>query len=99
MTPTSSPDPRFDAEDDEIAEQFFSSEDLLLSPEEYVARHAHGWGCFSFHFYRYRNAALGAWVRRVGQLLFDAVEIERCRERFLSPKERTKVRQEEAEGL
>lgn len=91
--------PRFDEEGDWIAQQFFSPADLQLSPEEYVARHAHGWGCFSFHLYRYRDPALGAWVRRVGELLFSDAEVERCRERFLSPKEAAEVRLQQAEDL
>ena len=72
-TPTSS-DSRFNEEGDWIAQQFFSPEDLRMSPEEYVARHAHAVGCFSFHFYRYHDLALGAWVRRVGELNFSVVQ-------------------------
>lgn len=90
---------RSDEEGDWIAQQFFSAEDLRLSPEEYVARHAHAVGCFSLHLYRYRDPALGAWVRRVGELLSSKDEVERCRRRFLSAEEQAEVRRQEAEGL
>jgi hypothetical protein len=90
---------RFKEEGDWIAQQFFSPEDLRMSPEEYAARHAHALGCFSLHLYRYHDPALGAWVRRVGEILATEGEIERCRERFLSSEERETVRRQEAEGL
>jgi hypothetical protein len=89
---------RFD-EGDWIARQFFSPKDLRMSPEEYVARHVHALGCFSYHFYRYRDPALGAWVHRVGEILATAGAVERCRQRFLSPEELATVRRQEAEGL
>ena len=38
---------RFDEEGDWIAQQFFSPDDLRMSPEEYAARHAHLIGCFA----------------------------------------------------
>jgi hypothetical protein len=101
MTPhaPTSADNRFNEEGDWIARQFFSPDDLRLSPEEYVARHAHALGSFSFHFYRYHDPALGAWVRRVGEILSTAEEVERCRERYLTAEEQADVRREEAEGL
>lgn len=101
MTPNaSSPsNTRFDEEGDWIAQQFFSPSELRLAPEEYVARHVHALGNFSFHFYRYHDPALGAWVRRVGEILSTDGEIERCQERFLSPEEVTAARQQQSEGL
>jgi hypothetical protein len=101
MTPTAptASNSRFDEEGDWIAQQFFSPEDLRLLPEEYVARHAHALGCFSLHFYRYRDPDLGAWVRRVGELLSTEGEVERCRECFLSSEELAVVRRQETEGL
>lgn len=92
-------DSRFAEEGDWIAQQFFSPADLQSSPEEYVARHAHALGGFSFHFYRYRDAALGAWVRRVGELLSADGEVERCRERFLSREESAALKGQQAEDL
>lgn len=74
-------------EGDWIARQFLSADDLRLSPEEYAARHAHLWGCFSLHQYRYTDPTLGAWVRRLGDILSSEEEIERCRCRFLTPEE------------
>jgi hypothetical protein len=99
VNPPTASDGRFNEEGDWVALQFFSPDDLRASPEEYVARHAHALGCFSFHFYRYRDAALGAWERRVGELLSNEAGVERCRQRFLSPVELATVRQQEVEGL
>jgi hypothetical protein len=97
-TPTSS-DSRFAEEGDWIAQQFFSPTELQMSPEEYAARHAHALGCFSFHFYRYRDPALGAWVRRVGEILSTEGEVERYQQQFLSSEELATVRRQAAEGL
>jgi hypothetical protein len=97
--PVVSSDGRFDEDGDWIAQQFFSPDDLRLPPEEYVARHAHALGCFSFHFYRYRDPALGAWVRRVGEILSSAQEVEQCRQRYLSAAEQANVHRQQVEGL
>ena len=90
---------RFNEEGDWIAQQFFSSTDLQRSPEEYAARHAHLLGCFSFHFYRYRDPVLGAWVRRLGEILSTEGEVERCRQRILTPEELIAVRQQQVGGF
>ena len=92
-------DSRFSEEGDWIAQQFFSPTELRMSPEEYVARHAHALGCFSFHFYQYRDPDLGAWVRRIGEIPATEGEVERCQQRFLSPEELAMVRRQAAEGL
>ena len=97
--PPTALDGRFNEEGDWIARQFFSPSDLQLSPEEYTARHGHALGCFSFRFYRYRDPALAAWVRRVGEILSTEGEPERCQERFLSPQELATVRRQQSEGL
>jgi hypothetical protein len=97
-TPTAS-DRRSSEEGDWIAQQFFSPEDLRMSPEEYAARHAHALGCFSFHLYRYRDPALGAWVRRVAEILTTEGEVERCRQRYLSPEELASLRLQDTQGL
>jgi hypothetical protein len=99
MTTNNSTGGRFNEEGDWISKQFFSMQDLRLSPEEYVARHAHTLGNFSFHLYRYRDPALGDWIRRVAEILCTKEEIERCRERYLSPNELAATRESEAEGL
>lgn len=89
MMPPSPPPSRLGAEEGSwIVHQFFSAEELGFSPEEYVARHAHLLGNFSFHLYRYDDPVLGAWLRRIAQLLADDSEIERCRGRYLTQIER-----------
>lgn len=93
------PTARFDVEGDDLAKSFFSEADLALSPEEYAARHGHAWGCFSYHRYRYQDPVLGAWMRRLGEILFNDDELERCRQRFLTPAELADVRRSEAEGF
>ncbi len=94
-----SPDRRFDREGDWDAQQFFTPDDLRMSPEEYAARHAHEWGCFSLHLYRYRDPVLGAWVRRLGEIIFSDEELDRCRQQYLTPEELAKVLKEEEEGF
>ena len=49
--------------------------------------------------YRYRDAALGAWVRRVSEVLSTEGEVERCQEQFLAPEELATVRRQRAEGF
>jgi hypothetical protein len=90
---------RFDEEGDWIVRQMISPANLALSPEEYAARHAHEWGCFAFHRYRYQDPALGAWVRRVGEILFTEGELERCQQQFLTPDELAEVRRRAAEAF
>lgn len=98
LTPSSSPLGRLGAEEGSwIVHQFFSAEELQLSPEEYVARHSHLLGNFSFHLYRYDNPVLGTWTRRIAQLLADDAEIERCRQRFLTRIEQDELRRQTAE--
>ena len=92
-------DPRIAEEGDWIARQFLSDADLRLSPEEYAARQAHLWGSFSLHRYRYSDANLGEWVRRLAEILASAEEVERCRRRFLTADELAAVRGQEAEGF
>ena len=84
-------------EGDWIARQFFSPADLQMSPEEYAARHAHLWGCFSLHLHAYKDARLGAWVRRLGEILSSAEELEQCRQRFLSAADLAEIRKQETE--
>jgi hypothetical protein len=96
---TSSEDDRFNEEADWMAQQFFSGADLQMSPEEYAARHAHLIGSFSLHRYRYHDSVLGAWVRRLGDILSSTAEIERCQRQFLGPAELATVRKQQADGL
>jgi len=90
---------RFEEESDWIVKQMFSEADFALSPEEYAARHAHEWGCFAYHRYRFQDPILGAWIRRLGEILSSANEIEDCRQRFLTPEELADVRRQAAEGF
>jgi hypothetical protein len=90
-------DDRIHEDGDWLAWQFLSPQDLRMSPEEYAARHAHLWDCFSLDRYRYKDAVLGAWVRRLGEILCTEGELERCRLRFLTPEELSAVRRQVAE--
>src|SRR5260370_34865846 len=92
-------DDRFDGEGDEIARAFFSDDDLRLSPEEYAARNAQNWLLFSADRYRYRDAVLGAWVRRLGEILFNPEEGERYPRQFLTPQEYAEWNRREAEAF
>lgn len=92
-------DARFDREGDQEALHFFSESDRGLAPEEYAARHLHEWGCFALHFYRYRDAVLGAWVRRVGELFDHPEELDEIRERLLTPQEHNEILRVQAEGF
>jgi hypothetical protein len=87
----------FDHEADEIARQFFTPDDLRLAPEEYVARNAQNIACFSLDQFRYADPELGAWVKRVGELLHTRGEVERCRELYLSADELDDVRKRDLE--
>lgn len=75
-------DDRVQGKGDWLARQFFSPANLPMSPEEYAARHAHEWGCFSSHEYSYDDPLLGAWVRRLWEILVTEGEVERCRVRI-----------------
>ncbi len=101
MIPTahSASDTRLEEKGDWIASQFFSQADLRMQPEEYVARHAHAIGGFSFDLFRFDDPDLGAWVRRVGELLASEDEVNRCRERFLSREELADALRQDSEGL
>lgn len=93
-------DSRWDEEADEMALALFSPEDLKRSPEEYAARRGHLWGCFSLHRFRYHDPVLGAWVRRLGDILFSHDnELERCRQKYLTPEELAEVRKQQAEDF
>ena len=90
---------RFVEEADWIVQQMFSPADLALSPEEYAACHAHEWGCFAYHLYRFRDPVLGAWVRRFGEILSSSEELERLRHTFLTAEERETIQKKIAAGF
>jgi|GEM_PF-1937746 len=90
-------DARFDSEADEIVRRLFSPDDFALTPEEYAARHAHEWGLFSFHRFRYRDPNLGAWIRRLGEIIEDDTQVEKYKQQFLTPKEIAEIEVESAD--
>ena len=62
-----------------------------MSPDEYAARHAHQWDCFSFDDYRYSDPMLDAWIQRLGDILFrrpGAPSLDDLRLRYLTREER-----------
>ena len=92
-------DDRFDREGDALVRALFTPAELTMTPEEYAARHAHEWGCFAYHRYRYHDPALGAWVRRLGEIFSSDEELQRCRQRYLTASELAAIEQQEAEGF
>jgi hypothetical protein len=92
-------DDRCKGDGDWLARQFLWPTDLQMSPEDYAARHAHRWGCFSLHRHPYHDPTLRAWVQRLGEILSTEGEVERCRARFLTPAEQAEVRRQEADGF
>lgn len=89
--------PRADPGQEQDAREWFP---LEQTPEEYAARSAHRWLCCSFDDYRYRDPALTAWVRRLGDILFrrdGAPSVAALRERFLSGEERQALERQEGE--
>ena len=81
----------------EIAMQHFS---LGLTADEYAARHAHEWGCFSLDEVRYADAKLDDWIQRLGDIFFrrnNAPTIDELRDQYLSPIERAAVQRRENE--
>ncbi len=68
-----------------------------MTPEEYAARHAHQWYCFSFDDYRYADTELDRWVQRLGDILFQrdgAPTLTQLREQYLSEEERRAIENE-----
>jgi len=79
--------PMADPGREEMAREIFP---LNISPEEYAARNAHGWLCFSFDDYRYSDPKLTQWIQRLGDVLFGrngAPSVEELRARLLTPEE------------
>jgi hypothetical protein len=70
---------------------------LTMSPKEYAAREAVRWASFSFADYRFRDAALDAWIQRLGEIFRTPGLIEQLQERYLSPEEIAEQRRREAE--
>ena len=76
-----------------------------VAPEEYAARHAHEWYCFSFDDYRYADPAVDRWIQRLGDILFrreGAPSLDELRATYLTADERRAIEkreEEEAAGL
>jgi hypothetical protein len=88
-----------DADRQKLAAEHFSTG---LSPEEYAARYAHNWYCFSLDDYRYPDPTLQAWIWRLGGILFHrdgAPSVDELRRRFLSPEERLHIEAEMKQEL
>ena len=71
-----------------------------LSADEYAARYAHGIMCFSLDECRYPDAALDAWISRLGQILNrapGAPTLTELRVKYLTFDERESVEREERE--
>ena len=84
---------------EEAARDLFPVE---LSPEEYAARHAHEWACFSFDDYQYSDPRLDAWIQRLGEILFQrtgAPAIAELRARFLTSSEIAEIERRSKEDL
>ena len=73
-----------------------------MSPDEYAARHAHLWYCFSFDDYRYADPAMDRWIQRLGDILFrreGMPSVDELRAKYLTADERRAIEKyEEAEA-
>ena len=91
--------PAADSAHEEQARRLFP---LDRTPEEYAARHAHEWGCFSFDDYRFSDERLDAWIQRLGDIFSrrnGAPSVDDLRRRFLTEEERAAIAQREREGF
>lgn len=64
------------------------------SPEEYAARFADGFYCFSFGEVRFSDPAVDAWIQRFNDILFHlngAATLEELRAKYLTAAEREKI--------
>lgn len=74
-----------------LASELFS---LGYTPEEYAARYAHRWHCFSLHEVRYFDPALDEWIGRLGDILHQqngAPSLNDLRSQYLSAEEREEI--------
>ena len=82
---------------EEVARQMMAGG---LSPEEYAARWAHSFGCFSLDGFRYSDPGLQSWISALGAILFQhpgAPKLEELRQRFLTREEREAIRKRSLE--
>jgi hypothetical protein len=66
---------------------------LGISPEEYAARYAADWFCFSFNRYSYRDRELDIWIQRLGEIFSNPKLLTQCQEEILTSEELSKFRQ------
>jgi hypothetical protein len=74
-----------------LASELFS---LGYTPEEYAARYAHHWHCFSLHEVRYFDPVLDEWIARLGDILHQqngAPSLKSLRLQYLSAEERDEI--------
>ena len=74
-----------------LASELFS---LGYTPEEFAARYAHHWRCFSLHEVRYFDPALDEWIAQLGDILHQqngAPSLHILRMRHLSIEEREEI--------
>jgi hypothetical protein len=71
-----------------------------LSPDEYAARWADNFYCFSLDQYRYRDVVLQSWIHALGAILFqknDAPNLHDLRAKFLTDEEIQEIQAQEYE--
>ena len=84
---------------EELAQELHA---LGYSPEEYAARFAHNWYCFSLDDVRYSDPNLDAWIQRLGDILFrrpGAPEVADLRAIYLTPEERERIERRSTDDL
>ena len=68
-----------------------------MSPEEYAARNAHDWLCFSFDEYIYNNSELNEWIHTLGDIFFTKGAVRAAREKYLTREQIAAVEERENE--
>lgn len=63
-----------------------------MPAEEFVAVDGLGWMDFRFKNYRYQDPQLDAWIQEVGAILASPVQVEACRQKYLSEEQRSRLR-------
>jgi hypothetical protein len=67
---------------------------LSIAPEEYAARHAHKIATYPFLELEFEDLTAGRWAKRLGEILMDECETERCRVEYLFGEVMARVRRE-----
>jgi hypothetical protein len=58
-----------------------------MSAEEYAAREAHNWACFSFGQYIYEDASLNDWIHTLDDIFFTPGRLGEVQRKYLTPHE------------